>query len=219
MMSNIGHFTLNISMAVYLIWFFPQIFLNFKRKDTEGLSLFMHGVLCFGYLCDLIYGFGLGMQWQYRIVTFSGLASLAVQHYQFGRYGLHRPSEKYSYLALNLLFLAFFIYVILSLNDTSSTRNFYDFFGMLANACWAAYMLPQIIKNYFNRSAQGLSPYFVLLGIFLNINDSTSAWTLSWDYPSKIGPLITLCGNLILISQVYFYDRKSKKNWQLATDR
>ena len=39
--------------------------------------------------CDLIYGFGREMQWQYRMVTVVGLLSLSIQHYQFGRYGLH----------------------------------------------------------------------------------------------------------------------------------
>ena len=208
-MKLIAVFSLNLSLAIYLVWFIPQIWLNFKRKDTEGLSLFMHGLLCLGYLTDLLYGFGRGMQWQYRTVTLTGLVSLAVQHYQFGRYGLHRITQKYMYVALTflLLILIFIIFYVFHLN--SDRKIFYDNAGMVANICWFIYMLPQIIKNRVNHSAQGLSALFILLGILSNLCDITSAWILGWDFPSKIGPPITLIGNLILLSQIIYYKKQA----------
>jgi uncharacterized protein with PQ loop repeat len=212
-MQSIGNITLNLSLTVYLVWFVPQIILNFKRKDTEGLSMLMHGILCIGYLSDLMYGFGRDMQWQYRLVTIVGLCSLSIQHYQFGRYGLHRATEKYPYFALNVVYMALLIYVINVLILGVHSKAFYNHAGMLANACWFSYMLPQIIKNYRNQSTTGLSLGFVLLGLFLNVCDMTSAWTLGWDYPSKIGPAVTLLGNLFLLSQVFSYAKRRKK-WQ-----
>lgn len=209
-MNYLGHITLNLSMTIYLVWFVPQIILNFKRKDTEGLSMLMHGILCIGYLSDLMYGFGLSMQWQYRMVTTVGLFSLAIQHYQFGRYGLHRTTEKYTYLVLNFLFAGLLAYAVYAIKLNPHSRSFYDLAGMLANVCWLSYMLPQIIKNYSNHSAIGLSPYFVGIAIFLNLCDSTSAWALGWDYPSKIGPAVALIGNLILLSQVFYYGKRNK---------
>lgn len=209
-MNFIGHITLNLSLSIYLIWFVPQIILNFKRKDTEGLSMLMFGILCIGYLSDLMYGFGRGMQWQYRTVTVVGLFSLAIQHYQFGRYGLHRLTEKYTYFALSFVYLAWLFYAIYAIKFNFHSKNFYDVAGMLANICWFSYMLPQIFKNYFNKSTVGLSIYFVGIAIFLNLCDSTSAWMLGWDYPSKIGPAITLLGNLILLSQVIYYGKRNK---------
>ena len=217
-MNLIGHITLNVSMTIYLVWFVPQVILNFKRKDTEGLSMLMHGILCLGYLSDLIYGFGLGMQWQYRTVTIVGLCSLSIQHYQFGRYGLHRVAEKVTYFALSFVFVSLFIYAIYAIKFGSHARSFYDFEGMIANICWICYMMPQIIKNFANRSTIGLSKYFVFIAIFLNMCDSTSAWTLGWDYPSKIGPAATFIGNFILILQIFYYDKRNQQFSRLATD-
>lgn len=207
----IGHITLNLSTAVYIVWLVPQILLNFKRKNTEGLSMLMHGILCVGYLSDLMYGFGLGMQWQYRAVTLVGLGSLAIQHYQFGHYGLHRTTEKRTYLLLNILYLVLFSYTIYAIAIRHQNRNFYDAAGLLSNVCWLTYLLPQIIKNYINKSTVGLSSYFVGISIFLTLCDSTSAWTLAWDYPSKIGPVIALTGHLILLTQILRYAKRNKE--------
>jgi uncharacterized protein with PQ loop repeat len=205
-------------MTIYLVWFIPQVFLNFKRKDTEGLSMLMHGILCIAYLSDLVYGFGLNMQWQYRTVTIVGLCSLSIQHYQFGRYGLHRLAEKYTYLGLNLIFFVLLLYAIYAIKLSFYGRSFYDFAGMLANACYLSYMLPQTIKNYVNKSTLGLSVYFVFIAIILNICDSTSAWTLGWDYPSKIGPAFSLAGNSILLFQIIYYDKRDKQFSRLVAN-
>ena len=206
----LGQISLNISMSIYLIWFLPQVFLNFKRKDTEGLSLGMHGILSIGYLCDLIYGWGLSMPLQYRLVTWIGLFSLAIQHYQIGRYGLHKINQKYGFIFLNIFYFLLLIFVFWALKFSAHARYFYDQIGMVSNICWLTYMLPQIIKNFINKSTIGLSPYFVAIAIFLNLCDSTSAWALDWDYPSKIGAPVAWFENLILLGQVFYYAKLSK---------
>ncbi len=218
-MPIIGQISLNISFLIYLIWFVPQITLNFKRKNTEGLSLFMHGLLCIGYLSDLMYGFGRDMQWQYRTITLIGLFSLAIQHYQFFRYGLHNAKKKWTFAGLSILYSLLLCCVILNLQLYHSEQSFYDAAGMIANICWLSYMLPQIIENYCSRSTTGLSMLFVLFAVFLNVCDLTSAWMLDWDYPSKIGPAVTLIGNLILIFQIVYYAEKDESMEQLAADR
>src|SRR5438445_7099169 len=91
---TVGEITVNISSLIYFVWFVPQIWLNYRRKNTDGLSLWMHGLLLLGYSADLLYGFGRDMQWQYRMVTIVGLFFLFIQHYQFGRYGLHSKAIK-----------------------------------------------------------------------------------------------------------------------------
>jgi uncharacterized protein with PQ loop repeat len=218
-MSFIGNISLNISFIIYLLWFMPQVWLNFKRKDTEGLSMLMHGILCIGYLCDLIYGFGRDMQWQYRTVTIVGLISLAVQHYQIGRYGLHRRSEKLTYLALNIIYSVLFITSIYVINFSHFDKQILDLMGMCANACWLSYVIPQIIKNYNNQSTLGLSAIFVCFSIFLNVCDTTSAWMLGWDYPSKIGPTLSLIQNFILLWQVKYYAKQHNRIGALVVNR
>lgn len=206
---SIGQITLNISLTIYLIWFVPQILLNFKRKQTSGLSLLMHGILYLGYLTDLLYGFGLGMQWQYRAVTIVGLLSLTIQHYQFYRYDLQQRSQNLTYKLLTGVYLLILAYAVLAISLHYHSKAFYDLAGMVANGCWLCYMFPQIITNYRQRSTQGLSSAFVILAIFLNLCDSASAWTLGWDYPSKIGPAVALVGNAILFFQVIIYAKKT----------
>jgi uncharacterized protein with PQ loop repeat len=210
MMNFIGKLSLNLSASFYLIWFIPQILLNFKRKNTEGFSIIMHGILGIAYLSDLIYGFGLNMPWQYRSVTIVGLCSLILQHYQLHRYGLHHIKERTIFKSLNWIYLLLFCYGIYAITSSITTRNSYDHIGMLANICFLCYMFPQIIKNYRNQSVQGLSVAFVLIAMFLNFCDATSAWALAWDYPSKIGPVISFFGNFILLFQVFYYDKYSR---------
>lgn len=219
MLANIGYTTLNISMIVYLIWFVPQIILNFRNKNTAGFSLLMQGILSTAYLCDLMYGFGLNMQWQYKMVTLAGLFSLSVQHWQFGLYGLRQASDKLTYLALNFWYVILICYAIFAITWSFHSRAFYDFAGMIANACWLSYMLPQICKNYQNQTTTGLSTHFVMIAIFLNLCDSTSAWTLNWDYPSKIGQAVALIGNSILLLQVFYYGKWKKSFPRLAFSR
>ncbi len=202
---NVGEVSVTLSMSVYLVWFVPQIWLNFKRKNTEGLSLGMHGILCLAYLSDLIYGFGLGMQWQYRVVTVSGLLSLAIQHYQFGRFGLHRRIQVLSYLVFSTLCIGLILVIFWLFVFKSYPRHFYDTVGMLSNILWLSYALPQIVKNFIWKSTVGLSPYFVVIALFLNLCDTTSAWALHWDYPSKVGVCIAWLEDSILLLQVIRY--------------
>lgn len=167
----------------------------------------MHGILCLGYLCDLIYGFGLGMQWQYRVVTVSGLISLAIQHYQFGRYGLHRGIQVLTYLMFSGLCMGLMFMIAWLLVFKSYPRHFYDTVGMLSNILWLSYALPQIVKNFIEKSTLGLSPYFVGIALFLNLCDTTSAWALQWDYPSKVGVCIAWLEDSVLLWQVIRYAR------------
>lgn len=213
----ISQITLNTSLCIYFIWFAPQIFLNFKRKNTQGFSIGMHNILCIAYLSDLMYGIGRDMQWQYRMVTIVGLLSLAIQHYQFFRYGWHDIKQRTIHTVLTMLYLCVLGYIALSIYANQHTQAYDDLAGMLANLCWLSYMLPQIIKNYRNQSTVGLSISFVFLAIFINCCDSISAWSLDWDYPSKVGPIMALMGNTILLLQVFYYARKDKSIGQLVT--
>lgn len=215
-MNFIGHILLNFSTCIYLIWFFPQIFLNFKRKNTQGLSLLMCSILFFSYFTDLLYGFGLNMQWQYRMVTIVGLFCLTVQHAQFGYYGLHNNSQKYIYCTLSFIYLIVFYYCIELILSGTQSRNFYDTIGMCTNVCWICYTIPQLIKNYINQSTVGLSLGFIVMAILLNCCDATTAWLLHWDYPSKVGPIIALSGNFLLFLQINYYEKNTLSFASLA---
>ena len=206
-MNTIGHFFLNFSTCLYLIWFVPQILLNFKRKNTQGLSLLMCSILFISYFTDLLYGFGLKMQWQYRLVTIVGLFCLTLQHFQFAYYGLGNNRQKYIYYTLSFIYCILFYCCIQLLLSGHHSRNFYDSIGVINNICSVSYTIPQLIKNYLNQSTLGLSLGFIVLAMGLNLCDEMTAWLLHWDYPSKIGPIITFTGNCLLFLQIHYYEK------------
>ena len=213
---SLGEVTLSLSVFIYLIWFTPQLLLTLKNKDTGNLSLFMHGFLFVGYTADLIYGFGRHMEWQYRLVTMIGLASLLVQHFQFWIYGLHKRSEKYSFFTISAFIVFMLAFAIYSLFFSSHTKIYYDSFGMVSNVCWFSFMIPQILKNYRNKSTAGLSLEFVLISILISVLDIISTWALGWDFPSKIGTPLSFLKKLILLYQFKLYNSQEHKQIKLA---
>lgn len=217
-MHNYGLITLNISAFTYLFWLFPQVLLNFQRKNVEGLSFWMHSILYLGCFCDLLYGFSTIAQWQYKLVSVVNLCSLTLQHYQFKRYGFHNNSEKKLYWLVSLCVPLLLITAIYLIRFQCAGRNFYDAIGMITNICWIVYLIPQIIKNFSRQSTSGLSVYFIFLSLFLNSCDFSSAWLLEWDYPSKVGPVLSFFGNLILLLQVVYYDPRmvNPSRWRTA---
>lgn len=206
----LGEITLSISSIVYFIWFLPQIVLNFKRKSTEGLSLWMHGLLLLGYSADLLYGFGRHMQWQYRAVTVVGLICLFVQHYQFARYGLKTKIARDNFIFLSMLVSIVFSYAILNFTLLHHGKKYYDAAGLVSDLCWMTYVLPQIIKNFVRKSTAGLSVGFVIISLILSGLDITSTFALHWDWPSVVSECVTLLKKSILVFQIIYYSRGNK---------
>ena len=81
----IGNIALNISLFFYLTHYLPQLYRNATEGKMKGLSLGFHHLLLASYLFDLIYGFGMKMPWQYKMVTLIGLACMLIQHWQLMR--------------------------------------------------------------------------------------------------------------------------------------
>lgn len=207
-MHTLGEITLNISTALYFIWFIPQLKLTFTRRSTHGLSLFMHSLLMLGYIMDLMYGFGQSLPLQYRLVTLFGLVSLLIEHFQFARFGLNTKNEKTLYILVSGIFSLLFISVIYNVFIDIHSKLYYNIAGFISMSCWLAFFLPQIIKNFVNRSTEGLSKTFVWISLFTSICDFTSAFALNWALPSKVSAPINLIQELILIAQFYSYQKE-----------
>lgn len=208
-MHFIGEISLSISSVIYFVWFIPQIWENFRRKSTEGLSLWMHGLLLLGYSIDLMYGFGRHMQWQYCAVTIVGLFFLFIQHYQFAHYDLKSKTEYWNYIILSCLVACALLFSILNITVFHHNKWYYDKAGYVESACYFTYVIPQIIKNYRKKSAVGLSNWFVAFSILLSVLDLISAVTLHWDRPSLLMPSIDMIKKLILVFQIVYYSMRS----------
>ena len=169
-MYRIGLLSLNISLVIYIIWLIPQLWHNFKHKKTQ-FNYWMHYLLVLGYLMDLLYGFGLHMQWQYRLVTLCGLINLSIQHIQIFLYGLQSKLERQRFWQVSSVFLLLVIGIITLLTLDPTSKEIYHLAGMTAVACWLSFSLPQIISNYKNKASQGLNPSFILLTLLLCLLD------------------------------------------------
>lgn len=204
---TLGEVSLSLSASVYVVWLLPQLWHNHQRKSTSGLSFYFHSFLFIGYSFDLMYGFGLHMEWQYRLVTISGLFCLFIQHLQFGYFGYLKGAIK-SYYTLSLLIFSLLLFSVYTIIFSQHGQYFYDFAGVISNSFTLMYLLPQIIRHYKNKSTQGLSLWFVCLSTFLGSLDLISAYTLQWNWPSIAGPAIGLFFKLTLLYQIYWYASK-----------
>lgn len=203
----IGEISLSISSFVYFIWFLPQLWMNYKCKNMDGLSLWMHGLLLLGYSADLLYGFGRHMQWQYRAITIVGLIFLFIQHLQFARYDLHSKSQITHYKILSFLVILVFGYALYNFVFIHHSKQYYDISGFISDMCWMTYLFPQIIKNFVNKSVKGLSVTFVILTLLLTVLDGISTFALHWDWPSVLNIFISLAKKSILVFQVLYYGK------------
>lgn len=202
----LGQISLNISFGLYLVFLWPQIFHNALRKNTKQLSLTMHLILVLAYFADLLYGFGRDFPWQYKAVTISGLLALLVQHLQFYLYNLHNSFFKLISVVLLICALASF-YALFGLN---LPQSFFIGAGIVSQIGWFLYAIPQIYHNAKQASVDGLSLYFVLLALIIAICDTISAWSLNWDWPSKIGSPLSSILKLVLFAQFVYYSSKPK---------
>lgn len=205
-MHTLGEIALNISTALYFVWFIPQLKLTFTRKSTSGLSLLMHSLLMLGYIMDLMYGFGRHLPIQYRLVTIFGLSALLIEHLQFAYYGLKSLNEKRIYIGVSIIFCLLLLSVVYNVFIDVHSKLYYNIAGFISMFCWLAFLWPQIIKNFMNKSTEGLSNSFVWITLFSSICDIISAFALNWALPSKISAPVALIQKLILIGQCYYYD-------------
>ncbi len=201
----IGEIALNLSSLIYFIWFIPQLMLTFKQRRTSALSLWMHSLLVLGYVADLVYGYGQYLPFQYKAVTWSGLLMLAIEHYQFWSYSQWQRKEKIIFQALTLGLVLLFLSGVYQITLTTRDAQFYNAVGVFSWVCWLSFMWPQVVKNFSNRSAAGVSMQTVLLSLLSSVGDIISAFALAWAWPSKWGALLGVVPKLLLLMQCYYY--------------
>ena len=128
----VGEVSLSLSASIYLIWLLPQLWHNHWRKSTKGFSFAFHSLLFIGYCFDLMYGFGLHMEWQYRLVTIVGLCSLFIQHLQFGFYNYtdNSLSKNYCYFIVSIIILIILFFSAYTIVFAQHNNSFYNFVGV-----------------------------------------------------------------------------------------
>ena len=205
-LSTIGSYSLTLSTALYTVWLLPQIFHNSRYHNITETSFFMHIFIMMGCAFDLNYGLEAHLPAQYIWVSSLNLSLLTIQHYQWF---LHRKttSVTFYWALLSLFTICLMAYCVLSHhNEWTTPKTVIMAFGWLANASFLLYPVPQIVKQYQNQCATGISLMFIFLSLTLNMLDLLSAYALSWPKPSYIGPMILILCQLTLIHQHYHYN-------------
>jgi hypothetical protein len=210
-LSWVGNFSLNISLVLYFIVYIPQIIHNQKANNIAGLSLWLHGLLYFSYLFDVLYGFASSLPLQYKIVSIAGLLLVIIQHIQLLRYFIHQKSYRLVKIGI-LFFLASFMILYIFFNILSVSYFSLQtvlIFGAIAQVCGLIYCMPQIVKNKYVKSTRAISMYFVYLNLFIAILDTTSAWCLNWGWPNKFAAPVNIFFMLIMLWQHKQYSANS----------
>jgi len=182
MSDTIGNIALNMAFILYLVHYFPQLLTNRKVDNLEHLSLHFHGMLSICYLGDLIYGFGMGMPWQYRCVSTMGSCCLLIQHWQLHKiHHLNPLYQKYSVALLVMLLL--FLYELLF----EGSQSVYLTVGYLSHLAGIGYLIPVLFNNWVNKLTHALNWKYVSMNWLCYFLNCISAYCLQWPMPSKIG--------------------------------
>ena len=206
-LSALAHLTLQISFVLYLSMILSQVVHNLRRRSTAGLSWIMHVLILSSYICDMGYGLGTAMPWQYYSIAIIGTSMLILQQFQFWYF---RPSgAPRSYVLVTLGAIALLATIVSCLMNPAAHQPFFTLLGFIAVVGWNLADLPQLIVNRRLRSTQGLSPLFILFGIFGMSCDIVSAYGLNWGLPNKVGAPIALCLKLILLYQAWRYRQRT----------
>ena len=211
-MHMIGVLTLNFSFLLYILFYLPQLWHNFRYQYITELSLWFHALLLIASIADLYYGFGRIEQWQYRAVSILMFLCLLVQHVHLG-YCMRKKIFSAYWLGYSLLSVAaivalILIYILLHLAVFSQQGPIIS--GWIERCCYWFYILPQLYKNIQLRAARSVNVLFVLIGLITAICDTVSAWVFHWGAPSLYGTPIAIVIHSILLSQIYYYNNRNK---------
>ncbi|WP_162902253.1 PQ-loop repeat-containing protein [Facilibium subflavum] len=90
------------------------------------------------------------------------------------------------------------------------SSNTLEKIGMFSMLSYSMQIIPQIAKNYRQKSADGLSIVFILLSIIALCCDETAALCLNYPLPSKTTPIVVITLLFFVICQRFYYHILSK---------
>lgn len=211
---TIGSIALNIGTILYLFVYLPQISHNRKQQHLVNLSLNMHLTFYFAYMLDLIYGFAMHLQWQYKLVSTVGVCFVFIQHCQLtGLYWKSSNNKRIVQIYLLILVgtLIFMSYFFTKLHAHLSMPTIVVI-GFVSRILFLSYTVPQIVKNYRLKVANAINMYFICLSLILSVLDVIASWCLDWGWPNKLGTPVMITFLLLLLIQYKKYPVPQQKS-------
>jgi hypothetical protein len=211
MIHIIGTISLNLSMVLYMIFYFPQLLHNKRAHQLNDLSLGLHALLFISTAADLYYGFGRIDQWQYRLVSVILFLCLLIQHVQLVVVYRHCWEKLRSLLILSAAVVIILLGLIYALYALPSHHALYVAMGWVERVGYCLYALPQLMKG--RQAAGSVSMMFVSMGIVTALLDTTSAWIFDWGSPSLYGGIL-----VAFLQSVLLWQCLSITRWGLCRD-
>ena len=209
-MHILGELSLNLSLVIYFVVYFPQLWHNRSNANLAQMSLGFHAILMVAATCDLYYGFGRIVQWQYELVSILFFLCILVQHFQLAR-SLSVPWYRDCYFAPLSFFLIIFWFILLLLFPLAHrVPGLFVSMGWIERLGYLAYCVPQIIKQFqFCDQVRAISPWFIVLTLLTSILDTISAWAFHWGSSSLYGTPLSILLHFILLWQIYRFKKQS----------
>jgi uncharacterized protein with PQ loop repeat len=210
MYSTIGHLFLNIAFVLYLILYLPQLIYNARHKKFEHMSFFMHIMLLQAYWCDLFYGMGRHMPWQYVFVSMIGVMYLLIQHGQWFFFNLkHHPEKNLALVVTGIIsFLSPMLLYVFFMHQSWQIH----LQAWVSRLLFIIHFIPQIIKYHQQpKERDAISLWYLNLSLSLSVCDLISAYCLRWDMANQWGSLISLGLKAYLYAQILWSVRFKPK--------
>ena len=190
----------------YSAGIFPQLYLNYKKKSTAGLSdLTILGYFN-GYVAYFIYAYYFNFPLAYKILLPVAVIVSSILIFQRFFYSDGKPKNSAIYLyyidfALILLSLPFIYF----LPYTSASIA-----GWLSALIWFLYLIPQVLNIYLRKSVEGFS-FLLVLYVGLGGIGDLGVSILGFTHVDKVMCFTGLRGIfffLIFAYQFWLYKKK-----------